>query len=333
MNLYPTANPEDLAEFFASLNKMETDVTNIWVRQIETGRFQSEQAIIELAARFEAIVRNLGNAMEASEAKTVGKRGAKRNVLAVLQDSEGKLHGVVNLLERSMDNRDLLLGEVKKLSSYINDLEGMADSVSSLATQTNMLSINAAIEAAHAGERGKGFAIVASEVRSLSMKSRESGLRIRETIKIISTAIAATFDTAEAFAHEDSSRVESAKQDIGCVLNDFSQMASGLESSADSLRESAKSIKDEISEALVHMQFQDRISQILCHVRDNISKLPAFIGSYERQCIEKGRLSEIDWTELIDELMESYATNEEFLNHGSKQKVPNKRAASPITFF
>lgn len=326
--------PDAIRDFFSSLTRMEDEVTNVWVRQIESGRTHSEEAIIELVGRFEAIVRNLEAAVDASDGGGKHKHGGQ-NVMTVLQTGEGKLHGVVSLLEKSMGNRDVLLAEVKKLSTYIRDLESMAEAVSSLASQTNMLALNAAIEAAHAGESGRGFAVVASQVRSLSQKSSETGRRISDTIKTIGGAISGTFDKAEAFATEDSARVESAKHDIGSVLGDFRQLAGYLEDSADALRESTRGIKDEIAEAMVHMQFQDRISQILCHVRDNISKLPSYIGRYEQYFNEQGELVGIDWTELMDDLMGTYATHEEFVNHDSAPAATARQAspAQSLTFF
>lgn len=334
MDQNPTVEPAAIQEFFNSLARMEDEVTSVWVRQIESGRTHSEEAIIELVGRFEAIVRNLENAVDASDGSS-GRNGKDQNVISVLQTGEGKLHGVVTLLEKSMGNRDVLLAEVKKLSTYIRDLESMAEAVSSLASQTNMLALNAAIEAAHAGESGRGFAVVASQVRSLSQKSSETGRRISETIKIIGGAISGTFTKAEAFASEDSARVETAKQDIGSVLGDFRQLAGYLEDSAEALRESTRGIKDEIAEAMVHMQFQDRISQILCHVRDNISKLPSYVGRYEQYFQEQGELFPIDWTELMDDLMGTYATHEEFVNHDNAT-VATTRQSSPaqsLTFF
>ena len=331
--LEPVVSADTIQEFFGSLARMEDEVTTVWVRQIESGRTHSEEAIMELVGRFEAIVRNLESAVDASD--TGRGKGNDANVISVLQSGEARLHGVVDLLEQSLGNRDLLLAEVKKLSTYIRDLESMAEAVSSLASQTNMLALNAAIEAAHAGESGRGFAVVASQVRSLSQKSSETGKRISDTIKIIGGAIAGTFTKAEAYASEDSERVDAAKQDIGCVLGDFRQLAGYLEDSAEALRESTRGIKDEIAEAMVHMQFQDRVSQILCHVRDNISKLPAYVGRYEQHFNEQGELIGIDWTELMDDLMGTYATHEEFVNHDSAQ-VSNTRQSSPaqsLTFF
>lgn len=335
MDQNPVITTDDVKEFFSSLKKMEEEVTNIWVRQIETGRMHSEGAIIKLADRFGAIVENIEKAVDASDSGHGTKKGAERNVRSVLQEGEGTLQGVVNVLTKSMENRDILLTEVKKLSSYIRDLESMAEAVTSLAFQTNMLALNAAIEAAHAGDRGRGFAVVATQVRTLSQQSSETGKRIRETVKIISGAIEGTTGTAETFASDESARVETVRADIGHVLGDFKQLTGGLEESADTLRESTRSIKRDISEALVQLQFQDRVSQILCHVRDNMSKLGSHIGKYEQHFDEAGQLVAIDWTDLMEDLMKTYATQEEFVNHSEQEHVPAKKAASAksLTFF
>ncbi|HTQ99623.1 MAG TPA: hypothetical protein VMH83_06515, partial [Candidatus Acidoferrum sp.] len=174
-----------------------------------------------------------------------------------------------------------------------------------------------------------------SQIRSLSQQSSETGRRIRETIQIIGGAIAGTFEQAETFSVEDSARVESAKQDIGGVLGDFRHLTGYLEDSAETLRASTRDIKRDIAESLVQLQFQDRVSQILTHVRDNIELLPSYLEQYERDFNATGQLAAIDWTALMQELMNTYATTEEFVNHDDKPAKGLRKAAGSdsLTFF
>ncbi len=323
----------DVQLFFAGLANIEDEVTALWVRQIETGRTHSDRAITELTTRFNSIVERLDDAVSAS-VMSDRQNPDKHNVMSVLQHGDVKLRTVVESMRAAMGNRDALLGEVGKLLQYIDELKEMANAVASIADQTNMLALNAAIEAARAGETGRGFAVVADEVRALSNKSGETGRRISQTVKIISDAISGTFASAEEFTRQDVERETNAEGAIHEVLGDFQRMAEYLEASADVLRTSSVGIKREVAQSLVEFQFQDRVSQILSHVRDNIAAFPQYLQQGEQAFQEHNRLMAIDWSGLMDELKSSYATQEEFINHqGGQTGSHTPDNSGGLTFF
>ena len=323
----------DITSFFCGLKNIEDEITSLWVRQIETGRRHSEQSIIGLTELFGGIVDRLDEAVRTSEVSDT-REGGDQCVMAVLQQSDNKLRSVMQTLREAMGNRDALLDEVGKLLQYVDELNEMADAVANIADQTNMLALNAAIEAARAGETGRGFAVVAEEVRALSNKSGETGRRISETVRIISKAIGDAFSTAEVFTQQDVARESDSEKVIHEVLGNFRQMADFLESSADILRTSSIGIKNDVSQSLVEFQFQDRVSQILCHVRDNIISFPRYLQQSEEMFRKHGKLIEIDWSGLLSELKDSYATREEMLNHDQDVAASGAdNSANEITFF
>ena len=324
---------DDVASYFESLRSVEDEITSVWVKQIETSRSQCEQSVIELTSRFSGIVSRLAEALDASAINTGDHNANDTCVVHVLQKSENKLLSVLESLRITIGNRKSLIEIIHGLLQYIDELNEMANAVASIADQTNMLALNAAIEAARAGESGRGFAVVADEVRALSNKSGETGRKITETVRIISEAISESFQKAEEFAKNEEIEENKANSNVKQVLTDFNRLTETLEESANRLRESSLGIQDEITKSLVEFQFQDRVSQILCHVLESIEMFPQKLTEGEKHYRDNGKFVAIDWSDLKDSMKSSYSTNEELSNHEGKHPDLGKAAGDELTFF
>jgi methyl-accepting chemotaxis protein len=318
----------DSVRFLQSLTQVETELTDLWIRQIETARSQSEQSILALTVRFVQISSSLAEAVSASQ------QNGESGLVAIFEKSESELQALIVNLKSMLTNKKLLLNEVNSLVQYIDELRRMATTVADIADQTNLLALNAAIEAARAGEAGRGFAVVADEVRRLSNLSGESGKSIKATVETISAAIEKAFAAAEASAVQDGVVEKEADQVIQSVLDNFRVETTTMKEAADRLRSSGERIQKDVEASLVEFQFQDRVSQILTHVRDNISAFPALLQNHFNEFQQAGRLGVIDFSNLVQELESSYATREELMNHDSTGKAGVAKAQTDeITFF
>ena len=319
---------KEAASYLQGLQDLSSDVLPVWVRQVETGRSQMENAVVDLMGRFSGIVNKLDAALKASESASEGIDGG---LVSVFSQSESDLGGVINSFREVMGQKESMLAEIHGLLSFIIELEKMAADVAGIADQTNLLALNAAIEAARAGEAGRGFAVVADEVRKLSTLSKETGNRITEKVRVISTAISKAVKTSQNATANEAESVIKSEQVISNVLGSFKSITNGLSEASGILRVESDGIRNEVSESLVHLQFQDRVSQILSHVRDNINSLPGYFEKSHFEFHKNGKLEPVATGKIMESIERSYATAEEHNNHSGKETAGT--AAPEITFF
>ncbi|MDD5249754.1 MAG: methyl-accepting chemotaxis protein, partial [Rhodocyclaceae bacterium] len=211
-------------------------------------------------------------------------------------------------------------------------LKHMAKDVGEIAKQTNLLALNAAIEAARAGDVGRGFAVVADEVRKLSDLSGETGKKISATIETVNQAIASTLEISSRYARQDEEMVANSEKVIEHVVSRVHGAVQGLVDASDQLRQENQSVGEEIAEVLVALQFQDRVSQVLGHVRNDMGKLNERIVNQERRVAEGVNPGAIDATAWLDELSHTYTVPEQHVVHRGGKPAATADSAD-ITFF
>ncbi|QZY57244.1 methyl-accepting chemotaxis protein [Crassaminicella profunda] len=131
-----------------------------------------------------------------------------------LKDDVKHIHHIIDNLNKNLLQITHASDEVFILSDKINNIQSILTSITNISKKTNLLAINASIEAAHAGEFGRGFTIVAEEIRELANQSSQNTLQIKNIINELIEFSTSTISTLRKSTHEASVSIEGTKEII-----------------------------------------------------------------------------------------------------------------------
>ncbi|HNV58157.1 MAG TPA: methyl-accepting chemotaxis protein [Rhodoferax sp.] len=308
-------------------------VAPVWGGHIESSREQMDTAISDLSLRFAGIVDKLGETLQTAsmETTTSNNEGVDTSLIAIFERAERQLSGIIEGQKASMNSMSIMLEKVQGLDRFTGELQDMAYEVAKIAQQSNLLSLNAAIEAARAGELGRGFAVVAKEFRMLANQSGDTGRNIAAKVGVISAAISDACDVVRDSVEQRDARVEATTSTIDQVLTEIREVAGGLERSGEILKDESIAIQSEIGQALIQLQFQDRVGQILGSLKANIEHWPNFMEKRLQAFGESGDVHPLEAQEFLEELKKTYVMKDQHIVHsGGTAQAP---ADDEITFF
>ncbi|MBC9248821.1 hypothetical protein A9179_00895 [Pseudomonas alcaligenes] len=297
------------------LRELLDAVLPLWIRHIELAQGQTYSAAGGLTEKFIHMSQQMRQVLD------FGNSGEGADVSSVLREAQVALPQAVKALGDSDQERERFLVEIRELGSFVSELHGMAEDVAKIASQTNLLALNAAIEAARAGESGRGFSVVADEVRKLSSLSGDTGTKITEKVQVMGRAMEAMVAHAEQMSSRSRSSIEEAERIVGHVLGELGSGLSQLEQRLQLLQSNSQEVEHTVSGVLVDLQFQDRVSQIIAQVTQDIQRLQANLG-------QEPPPTSSEWLRVLEA---SYTTLEQQRVHSGQGSAGVEQ--SSVTFF
>ncbi|MFP6074019.1 methyl-accepting chemotaxis protein TlpB [Helicobacter pylori] len=128
---------------------------------------------------------DIASMMNISIEQSQGLRKRLIETQGLVKESKDAIGDLFSQITESTHTEEELSSKVEQLSRNADDVKSILDIINDIADQTNLLALNAAIEAARAGEHGRGFAVVADEVRNLAGRTQKSLAEINSTIMVI----------------------------------------------------------------------------------------------------------------------------------------------------
>jgi len=156
------------------------------------------------------------------------------------------VNNLIRNIGKSAEASGQTITNVRILEERTNNINKIVDKIVNVALQTNMLAVNGSIEAARAGEFGRGFSVVAGDIRTLANDSSENAERIKEMVRTMQsqiTLVANDLETASKIATEEMEGAKESTNNLAFIETEMADVASGIQSITDGINQTLVAVE------------------------------------------------------------------------------------------
>ena len=236
----------------------------------ELGQVQTllSEAIVSLTGSFHSMHEHTQRQRDVSLTVTSGAdgdRGSNR-FDEFVKDTTAVMQRVVDSIVGNSKLGMELVELTESISARTQDVQSILSEIGAIAKQTNLLALNAAIEAARAGEAGRGFAVVADEVRDLSGRTSQFSQQINKVIQDMQVTVKQTELAIQRMASQDLTFAFESKQNVEKIIGTMEAQNEARMGALGTLGGITDEVDMQVGRAVTALQFQDIVSQLLGHV-------------------------------------------------------------------
>lgn len=195
------------------------------------------------------------------------------------QEATEMISMFIQSIEEMSDGSRHMVNAMNAMSVNIGAIEKLVSEIDGISSQTNLLALNASIEAARAGDAGRGFSVVADEVRSLSQRSGQFSNEIRNNYHEIEKTMTDAKVIVGKIAASDLTLTMNSKGRMDEMMSEIEQTNMNITNELKNVSNIAAEITTDVELALQSMQFEDMTNQLLVHLNKRVETLRGFANA------------------------------------------------------
>ncbi len=261
---------ESMRELVGTINRTSTQVSEASnsTREIAEQMQKSSTEQAEKIHNITDIIASMVQSLDKVSNQTTESAEIAHNSVTIAQEGGKQVRNTINGMNQIRENIQETSKRIKRLGESSQEIGNIVELIKGIADQTNILALNAAIQATSAGEAGRGFAVVADEVKRLADRSSNATKRIESLVKTIQT------DTNEAVASMERSTAEVVNgaviaEEAGKALNRIEEVSTSLAGLIEKVSDSAKNVSTMADDIARDM---NGINQMAARTTENVIK-------------------------------------------------------------
>ena len=194
------------------------------------------------------------------------------------EETDEVLRYFVDYVVNTSANSMAMVERIDDMVEHMAHADRLLGDVKVIADQTNLLALNAAIEAARAGEAGRGFAVVADEVRKLSKRSNRFNEEIRSVIGESMHAIDGAREAIAKLASQDMNFAIQAKTRVNAMLEKLTELNKSVEGTLDQVSGISGEVNTLVGDAVRSLQFEDIVRQLATYAERHLDRVHGLVN-------------------------------------------------------
>ncbi len=280
------------------------------VERLSSQVSSSSTAVEQILANIQSLVGQISHQASAVTQTSSSIEEMNASIASVARIAQERREAVSSLVEITASGGDRVANTneiIEEIGASVDDVIEMIGVIDSVASQTNLLAMNAAIEAAHAGDAGRGFAVVADEIRKLAESTTENSAHIAglltQLVERIKTAQSASGESGEAF-----SRIH---REVGTVAESFDEISSSTDELAAGSQEMLKATGE--------------LLQITEQIRGGASEMQVGAEEINNALLSEKEISQVT-AESIDQITDEVQNINLAINEISQLSIRNNQS-------